>query len=327
MTIDSDRLGGLARTKLEVLVRRAFPEITANAESFNAGAAICQNEAAFVYLTDSSLSPLAAALAWGDSRGCTDLHVIVDAADAELALQIRGLEPVPSAWQAVGTDLLALDLSARLVIPEVPEQVTAKSSLLTDAGCDPVIEHGVLIGEVLGLEVARVVVEQDGEAVVRVGVGLYDQDAHALIHARSSIEDRLRQVVAEVRRHRRSDGAPHPLNRAARERWLRRVVVDAPSMIGLDTLESLEPVVARGAIYENEAVAALGTRDVAKVLVVASVGIDLGLVPTAAAHLVRESVDEVVLLLPERDHHAVIRRMAAHLAVAASLCSIPDPWP
>jgi len=329
--MDSARLSGLARTKLEALIGRAFPEVSAPAQSFGAGAVIVDSGRAFVYLTDASPSPLSAALAWGQRHEARDLHVIVDDVDPVLALQASGLSPSATVWRAVGTELERAEVGPSEPDPEVPQSVLDQTELLEAAGCDAVVEHGVLIGEVLGLEVARVVVDQDGDASVRVGVGLYDQDAHDLIHADALTEERLQQVVGEVRQHRRADTRPHPLNRLARERWLRRVLVNSPNLLALESVEPVIPLVPRGGIREEQAVAAIGTSGTSRIVVVTSTGIDLDMVPIAAGHVSVESadgpIDEVMLVLPERDHHAVIQEMATSLRVPASLRSIPNPWP
>lgn len=326
MSLDAERLGNLARIKLEGLVRRAFPDVTSPAESFNAGVGIAHGDRAFVHLIEDAPSPMAAALAWGARRDASELHVIVDAPDHVLTLQARGLHPSPTVWQAVEIDLRPMVDTGPVTALDVPDVVVAQVPVLEAAGCDVVIEHGLIIGEILGVEVARIAVEVDGRAQVRVGVGLYDQEAHALVHAGAGVAERLDQVVAEVRRHRNAQAGPHPLNRIARERWLRSVVVDDPSLLGLDTLAPEAPLVPRSGIHEQRPVAARGTRGDTQVLVVCSTGIDLDLVPMAAAHIGHDRPDEVVLVLPARDHHEIIGRMAGRLAVPASLTSVPDPW-
>ena len=73
MDPDVGRLAGPARTKLEGLVRRAFPDVTSKAEGFNAGVGLHEHGRAFVLLIDDARSPLAAALAWGERKGATEL--------------------------------------------------------------------------------------------------------------------------------------------------------------------------------------------------------------------------------------------------------------
>lgn len=330
MSLDAGRISGLARTKLEGLVRRAFPDVTASAEAFNAGVGLADAGRAFVMLIESAPSPMAAALAWGAKHDATELHVIADDPDLMVTLAAQGLDPVPTVWRTSGTDLVRMEDPAPVANTEPPPAVLAQVPVLEAAGCDVVVEHGVVIGEVLGLEVARVALEADGSSVVRVGVGLYDQEAHALVHARSSVQERLDQVSSEVRSHRSAAAGPHPLNRVARERWLRSLACADPGLLGLDVLSPLPPPVPRGGIHEQRPVAASGRRGDAAVLAVFSSGIDLDLVPVAAAHLGLagpETFGEVALVLPERDHHDVIRRMADALARPWSLASIADPWP
>ncbi len=60
---------------------------------------------------------------------------------------------------------------------------------------------------------------------------------------------------------------------------------------------------------------------------VCSAGIDLDLVPAAAGHVAHEQPDEVVLVLPARDHHAVIETSMQMLAAPARLVAIDEPWP
>ena len=78
---------------------------------------------------------------------------------------------------------------------------------MLDADVDVVVEHGELFGEVLGLEVARVVVDEDGTRF-EVGVGRHDREAFAMLHGDLPTPEALARVVATVRQHRRPDAAP-----------------------------------------------------------------------------------------------------------------------
>ncbi|MFV2040153.1 MAG: hypothetical protein ACC660_07910, partial [Acidimicrobiales bacterium] len=239
----------------------------------------------FLYTTAESPSPVAAALARGDRAGATEVHIIVDHADPELAAMAAGLRPAPVLWLADGADPVPMQAGPLPSPKDATPSALAQITVLEAAGCEAVVEHGVVVGEVLGLEVARVAVESDGRATLRVGVGLYDQEAHALLSADAAVATRLEQVVDEVRGHRSRDAAPHPLNRLARPRWLRSTIVARPDLVELDQATNVEPLAPRGGIRESTPMAALGTSGGSRVLVVCSTGIDLDLVPTAAAHL------------------------------------------
>lgn len=328
MSIDDDRLAGLARVKLEGLVRRAFPEVTEPATSFPAGAVITAGDGRlFVYPVRTTPSPLATLLALGATAGATELHLLLDDPVPVLATQAEGVQPRPHLWRITGTDLEAWAQEADPARPPAPSApARALIPLLEAGGCDIVIEHGVIVGEILGLEVARVVVGAEGEASLRVGVGLYDQEAHELMHAKVATAERLDLVVAEVRRHRAAGAAPHPINRVARERWLRAIVLAEPALLGLESAEPLPPLEPRGGIYDGGPAALLGAVDGEQVLAVTSAGVDLDAVPCAAGHLARSGATRVILALPERDHHAVIERQMTYLAAPASLAALATPW-
>jgi len=230
-------------------------------------------------------------------------------------------------WRVTGTSIEAVRHVALVEPPDPPPAAIAAGVQLADAGLDVIVEHGVVVGELAGLEVARIAVDAAGEAVVRVGVGLFDQEAHAVIHADLPAPEHLAMVIAQVREQRSRTAGLHPLNRFSRERWLRSVVVADPSLVGCRALAPLAPLQPRAGIHEPEPAAALGVSDAGTVLVVCSAGIDLDLVPTAAGHVAREHPDEVVLVLPERDHHAVIESSMQMLAAPARLVAIAEPWP
>src|SRR5437868_337688 len=97
------------------------------------------------------------------------------------------------------------------------------------------VEHGVMTGEVLGLEVARVVVDDLG-AHLQVGVGKHDRHAQQLVHGDLPTEQVLEQVVQTVAERRRAGVAPHPYQRLSPERWLRCRVVDEPALVGAEHL-------------------------------------------------------------------------------------------
>ena len=335
MSLDGsdEQRAGLHRSKLTGLVRRAFPdvEIVDQPTTFNTGAGLVIDDVAYVLIADHKVDPLGAALAWALQRNATTLELIVDEPGETLAARTAGLSYQARAWRAVGTELAPVDDVDLAPIggadPDAPAYVALRETIRS-SGCDVLVEHGVMLGEVLGLEVARVVTEVDGSLTTRVGVGLYDQEAHALMHASEMIEARLEQVVAEVRSHRNGDVAPHPLNRAARERWLRSLVLADPTLVGLSSASAIDPLKVRGGVREAQPVAAMGIANDERVLVVASSGVDLGLVSAAAGYLHRldAPADRIVLLLPERDHHEIIGRQAGLLAAPADLVSIADPW-
>ena len=195
--------------------------------------------------------------------------------------------------------------------PTVPPPVdTSLAPLIVEAGADPVVEHGVLYGEVLGLEVCRVV-----DGVLEVGVGKHDREAHRMIHGDRPPLDALRNAVDTVRRQRP--------NHLAAARWLRSVVCRSPALVGLEYLEPVAPPLPRVDLRAAVPAPAVGDGVVA----VCSVGVDLDLVPAAAdARLMHAPGARLVLVVPERDAHPVTRALAAALVEPAEVVTVPDDW-
>lgn len=327
MALSVDQLAVLAKTKLEALVRGSFPEVTAGAQTFSGGVAIRDGYRAFVYLMADKPSPLGAALAWGVRKEASELHVVVDSPDPVLTVMAAGLDPKPILWEVAGRNLVPMTETKMASAIEPSETAMALAGLLSSAGCEIVVENGAVIGEIQGLEVARVVIAADGQAHVRVGVGLYDQDAGALAQAGRPVEDRLADVIAEVRSYRNNTALPHPLNRVARSRWLRSVVSDQPELVGLDAVAKVAPLFISESVRDDRPVAALGVSNRGEdVLVVCSSGVDLDLIPVTAAHSKMLSTERAVLVLPSADHYPILRQVARHLALPADFVALPTPW-
>lgn len=328
-----DRRAALALAKLRAIVTEHFADGAtiddAEASAVGSGAGMVVGRRAIVYLPDPqrSPSPLAALVAWGARRDADAFHLVLDQVDDTLVARTQGLDPAPKVWRVTGTTLEPVVAVDPPDAPEPPAAAIAAGSQLADAGLDVIVEHGVVVGEFAGLEVARIAIDVDGVALVRVGVGLYDQEAHAVINADLATPDHLGQVIEQVRAQRTRAAGLHPLNRFSRERWLRSVVVADPSLVQCQSLSPLAPLEPRGGIHEPEPSSALGVSDQGRALVVCSAGIDLDLVPTAAGHVAQEHPDEVVLVLPARDHHAVIESSMQMLAAPARLVAIAEPWP
>jgi hypothetical protein len=149
-----------------------------------------------------------------------------------------------------------------------------------------VIEHGVVAGEVRGLEVCRVV-EADGPdgRVVRleVGAGVHDREAFAIMHGDVPTREALAGVVGAVAEVRDVSSQAHPLNRLCPERFLRWRLEQEPWLIDLASVEPAPPPTPRRNLKDRTPCSALGRRlDGSPVVVVCSVGVDLDLIPYAA---------------------------------------------
>ena len=300
---------------------------------FPGGAALVSSVAAWVLLDVDPLASLGPALVWASRRGSASLHVIVDGDASVVARRAALFADPPSVWTVTGTSLVP---AAPAAPPEHPPPSPAPelAGLLVDADLEVVVEEGIVRGEVLGLEVARIVhgtttagTPVDGP-VLEVGVGEADREMTALVHAGLPPVDQLARVIEIVRRHRRPDAPRHPLNQLAAERWLRARLVAQPDRVGLASLRPAPPAVPRPNLRDPAVAMAIGTdAEGADVVVACSVGVRLDLVPAAADARAALSPDaRLLLVLPARDAHPVTQALAARLAQPAELVPVADDW-
>ena len=330
--MSSSTRSGAYQAKLRALARDHFGVDVAGARagSFPGGATLLAPDGrGFVLAEGQAARALGGALAWARSAGAASLDVLAPA-DAAGALARRALafaDP-PCVHLVVGREVeeatptplpsWALDTGAAPLDPALLDF----AEQFRRAGAEPVLEQGVLVAEVLGLEVARVV---DGG--LEVGVGKHDREAQKLMHPDRQPFEALAAAVAAVREKRRADGPPHPMRDLAASRWLRAVVCARPSLVGADE-GSLRPVtstVPRADLRLPAPAPAVGPG----VVVVCSTGIDVDLVPAAAdefaAHA--DSADaRLVLVVPEQDVHPVTTSLAAALARPAEVVAVPADW-
>jgi hypothetical protein len=229
------------------------------------------------------------------------------------------------------------DLVEVVAEPLPPEPVLGARAqpyveMIAGAGAEPVVEWGTLYGDAWGLEVARVESDRTG-AWLEIGVGKQDRLVHRMMLGDEPPQKALAGVVDEVRRARQGGDLSHPLNQLAQERWLRAWLVRNPSHIGADYLSPLAPPVPRGDPRAPLPAPALGPDQGGEgLLVVCSVGFDTELVPMAAeaqaavaAHSGR--APRLLLSLPERHDHPLLRLLAGDVEVPVEVAPVPDDWP
>ena len=201
------------------------------------------------------------------------------------------------------------------------------TAVLASAGLDVVADHGIWLGELNGLEVARVG-RREGTCAIDIGVGAYDQFASAALtpEGRDPAEA-IVSVISMVRPHRSAVSAPHAIGRLVRSRWLRAQLVRDPSTIGLESLNPVPLLFARPGLMETQPAAALGVdADGASVLVVCTVGLDLGVAETAAGLAALHQPDRIIVVVPPRDHHQRIVDAVDALAVRSTVVSVEGEW-
>ena len=212
--------------------------------------------------------------------------------------------------------------------------------MIVEAGATPHVEHGVLFGEVRGLEVCRVVdrpttgflgelselIEQPAEGVrLEVGVGAADREAFQLLHGEIPTVEALAGIVAAVEAHRSAESPQHPLNRLGMERFLRWRAQQDPTIVGCTQVTPGEPPLPRPNLKDPVPCVANGVElDGTVVRVVFSSGVDLDLWPFVA-DVQAMGPEPVVLALPERDVLPVVSEVADVLARPVRIVGLPAP--
>ncbi len=329
MTVDVARRQALLDAKLRALVSGRWGPLPPSATpgTFPGGATIRYEGSGWVLAQDQPERALGAALAWASQAGVEELHVLAEASAGALARRAAAFAEPPTVWLVEGTKVGPAPPEQLAAQAPVPPEVAALTTMLEDAGVEPVVEHGVLLGEVLGLEVVRVVTEEFGPRL-EVGVGRFDRDLQRLVHPDRAPQEALVSAAAVVRRLRRAGAPSHQANQLAKERWLRAVVVANPELVGATSLAPVPSPVKRGNLRQRAPAPAAGL-DVRgdPMLAVCSTGIDLDLVPAASdARLADERRPRLVLAVPEADDHPFTRELAAALAEPAEVVAVPGDW-
>lgn len=323
-------LSRLRAAKLKALTRGRVGDDAAPA-ALPAGAALVDGDGAWVLLAEEAGASLGAALAWARKAGAGALHVVVDDSAApeaagRVARRAALVAPAPTVWTVAGADLVAVEPAPVAPLAPVPEAPDL-TSLLQEAGLAVVPEDGVVLGELLGLEVARITSGPDGPEL-EVGVGRFDRELTAMAHADLAPADRLVRAVEIVARYRRPGAPPHPLNQLVPERWMRAALVADPSLVDAAGLRPVPSAVPRANLKDTGVASAVGVDTAGgPVVVTCSTGVDLDLVPAAADdRAARAPGARLVLAVPARDALPLTRDLAARLAAPAEVVALDGEW-
>ena len=351
----SNRRSELLAIKLRALVAEhlghavdALPEPVAN------GSAVVVDGAAWVLVDGDARRALGGAIAWAIRHDATSLDLIADSATGLLARRAERFAFPIAVWYPVERSLLPAVAEPLPVEPAPAPAHLDVRDVIEQSGATLVVEHGVVTGEVRGLEVCRVVDQPttgyfdedggepisslssalaaqllagEGEGIaggvmVEVGVGGPDREAFRIIHGDLPTVDALAEVVATVAGHRAAGAPPHPLNRLVPERLLRSRLEAAPELVGLRRLEPVAPPLPRHGLNEVAPCVASGVDDAGESCrVVCSVGVDVDLIPFVA-DVQATTDDRVIVALPTRDLVPITRDLAALLRTPVTLATV-----
>lgn len=321
--MDPQRRAGLLNVKLAAL---AGVEAPAEPADFGAGAALLHGGRAWVLLEPCDGSGLGAALAWALRRGASALTVAAASGTGVLARRAAGFAFPIDVRVVDGRRLVPAKVEPLPLAPSVDGGALAFVDTIRAAGAEPVVEHGVLAGEVLGLEVCRVVVDpfHDGEWRLEVGIGAHDREVFQMLHGDRPTVEALADVVESVAAHRRPGAGRHPFNLLAQERLLRARLVAEPELVGASMVAAAPPPSPRPNLKDAVPCVALAEIGGRSVTAVCSVGVDLELVPFAVDARAALGTADAIVVVPVRDALDIQQRLAACAAPPISVVGV-DP--
>ena len=310
---DLERRSRLLALKLRALVREhvglaSDPE--GSPEVFGLGAAFVTSDATWVLIDGESSRALGPVLAW-TSRFEKPVHLLVERDSGIIARRAQFFTSSITVWHVNDRSLLPAVAEPHLPNVEAKPEHVAMMDLIASSGADALIEHGIVVGEVRGLEMCRVVDDSTtGESRLEVGMGVNDREAFAMVHGELPKEEALRNVIEAVAVHREPDAMVHPFNQFGAERMHRWRAMNNPASIGFADLSPADPPVRRTNLKDAVPCVALGTTLEGESSVAVFVqGIDLDVVPFAVDAASRCGVRRAVVVARAKDVTPSMQKM------------------
>jgi hypothetical protein len=329
--IEDERRARLLEAKLSAVVRDRFGDGPSATGTFPSGATLLRGERAWVLLEELTPRSAGGPLLWASRRGAGSIDLLVDdsAADAtvvaDVARRLAAFDLDATCWRLNTTELDEVRPGPIPPVLDPPEGIATLVELLHAADLEVVVEQGIVRGEVLGLEVARISPDAPSDESgwrLDVGVGKFDQVAAAMMYADKSTADALDTVVGVVRSHRFAGAPPHPVRDLCRERWVRSAVIAAPDLVGATELASIETTVPRDNLRDPHPALAKGPG-----LVVASThGVDVDLLPLAADARARVDPDAELVVVAATPMPPAVIALGGHLPGGVRFVEIDPPW-
>ena len=322
MTSSSDSSSHASR--LAQLRLRAIVGVRSDVEvsEFGQAVGLVVDDVAWVYVTGRHERSLGPALMWALRNNAKALKLFSSESAGDLARIATHFDFVIEVFEvdAAGVACVAVPKIVEKIEVSVADEMFAE--FIKSAGADVVREHGVISGEVCGLEVCRVVRATDssdlggaGESELEIGVGAHDRETFKLLHGRTATIESLRKVIAEVAARRAVGAQVHPLNRLARERLLRHYVCQSPQLVGAKSLQVAQPPIVRTNLKDVVPCCAVGMSLTGeKMVVIFNVGVDPDVVSFGAdARGQINGSAELIFAMPTRDIVPAVERVAQML--------------
>lgn len=311
---DLERRSRLLSLKLRTLVREHLglasdPEGTP--EVFGLGAAFVTSDATWVLIDGESSRALGPVLAWA-SRFDKPVHLLAERDSGIIARRAQFFTSSITVWHVDDRSLLPAVAEPHLPVVDAKPEHVAMMDLIASSGADALIEHGIVVGEVRGLEMCRVVDDNTtGESRLEVGMGVNDREAFAMVHGELPKEEALRNVIEAVAVHREPGAMVHPFNQFGAERMHRWRALQDPLSIGFTELSPADPPVRRTNLKDAVPCVALGATTEGEAAVAVFVnGIDLDAIPFAVDAASRCGVHRAVVVARTKDITPSMKKMA-----------------
>ena len=312
------RLAGL-RLRTFISTQTVDPEIQhQQVIEFGSAVGVVSQNIAWVLLTSRHEFGLGPAMIWALRNGATSLNIFTEHNAADLARRASLFNFKIDIYEIASDLAVGPMLALPCVAPmkEISAADEAFADFIRSSGAEITREHGVLAGEVCGLEVCRVVHETADSQVVEsrleIGVGTHDRETFQLLHGRIATIESLRKVVDEVASKRVVGANPHPLNQLGRERLLRHLICSAPDLVNAVSLETVSPAMPRANLKDKIPCCAKGVRSDGRVVVVIfSIGVDTDVISFGAD--ARHAIDaqaDLIFVSPQRDIIPAITQLA-----------------
>ena len=312
------RLAGL-RLRTLILTQAANVEIQhQEVVEFGSAVGVVSKNIAWVLLTSRHEFGLGPAMIWALRNNATELRIFTEQNAGDLARRASLFNFKIDIYEIVSDLAVGPVLALPCVVPtkEISAADESFADFIRSSGAEITREHGVLAGEVCGLEVCRVVHDDTDTAVVKsrleIGVGTHDRETFQLLHGRIATIESLRKVVDEVASKRVVGANPHPLNQLGRERLLRHLICSAPDLVNAVSLETVSPAMPRANLKDKIPCCAKGVRSDGRVVVVIfSIGVDTDVISFGAD--ARHAIDaqaDLIFVSPQRDVIPAITQLA-----------------
>ena len=327
--VDTERRSRLLALKLRALIREHLGlsgDPDGRVEVFAPGAAFITNDAVWLLIDGNAARALGGVLAWG-TKFELPIHLVVENDSGLLARRAALFDVDVTVWHADERVLLPALAEPHLPTTQAKPEHLAFTELIQSSGADALVEHGIVVGEVRGLEMCRVVDDVvSGVARLEVGMGVNDREAFAMVHGELPTEQALRNVIDAVATHREPGANVHPFNQFGSERMHRWRALQDPTSIGFSRLDPVDPPVKRTNLKDAVPCAAIGSTDSGNLSAAVFVhGVELDVVPFAVDTASRLGIDEVTVVARRQDITPSIERLANMASVFVRFAFISSP--